>query len=305
MVGEVPPGATRLGLLACVEGSDCVAEARWYAEHPLAASLPTLFFAEALADPGDVVAQGQQTRRAFESALAAARAELEAGRDAQAALARAEAAMREATGELAQQSLFDLYFLRGVEAQRRGAPESTAWFARAAGVAWTQAVVLPLSDPQAVLGWKDGQHAALHARRSRLRLDAPPPGAHWAIDGVDLGDQAVDVQVFPGPHRLTATAPRGARTLVYLLTMAADSEYHAGANFPPEVDLSTVHAAIAAAVAGAPLDAGTRAALDAWASQRGLTELVVAWVDGEPRRLCLLRLAPGSAPRREGCGDPG
>lgn len=302
MVGEVPPGATRLGLLACHEESDCVEEARWYADHPLAASLPTLFFAEALADPGDVHARVLETRATFEWAVGEARGRVIAGQPADAALRVADAALLACTGVIAQQPLFDLYFLHGAEAQRAGSAEATAWFSRAAAVAWTQEVKLPVDDWRLVDGWKAGQHAALHARRAKLSLEAPPEGATWAIDGVDLGAGARAIEVFPGPHRLTATIPGRARTFVQMLTVAAGENRLLVASFPPEVNLATVHGAVAAAVVGTPLDPGTRAALDAWATQRGLAELVVVWIDGNPRRLCTLALPVGAEPRLDGCG---
>ncbi len=302
MVGEVPPGATRLGLLACVEGSDCVEEARWYADHPLAANLPTLFFTEALADPGDVQARVLETRATFEWAVGEVRDRVRAGKPADAALRVADAALLACTGVIAQQALFDLYFLHGAEAQRAGSAESTAWFARAAAVAWTQDVALPVDDWRLVEGWKAGQHAALHARRSKLTLAEAPEGATWAIDGIDLGAGAREIEVFPGPHRLTASIPGRARTFVQMMTVGAGESRAVSASFPPEVDLSTVHGTVAAAVAGTALDPGTRAALDAWASQRGLAELVVVWIDGNPRQLCTLALARGAEPRLEGCG---
>ncbi len=302
MVGEVPPGATRLGLLACPEASDCVEEARWYADHPLAASLPTLFFAEALADPGDVQARALETRATFEWAVAEARDRVRAGKPAADALRVAEGALIACTGVVAQQVLFDLYFLHGAEALRSGGADSTDWFTRAAAVAWTQQIVLPVDAWRVVDGWKAGQHAALHARRSKLTLVEAPEGATWAIDGVDLGAGARAIEVFPGPHRLTATIPGRARTFVQLVTLGAGENRSVAAAFPPEVDLSTVHGAVAATVSGTPLDADTRAALEAWASQRGLAELVVVWIDGDPRRLCTLALAPGTEPRLEGCG---
>ncbi|MBM3271566.1 MAG: hypothetical protein FJZ01_28355 [Candidatus Sericytochromatia bacterium] len=214
-----------------------------------------------------------------------------AGQSADAALRVADAALLACTGVIAQQPLFDLYFLHGAEAQRAGSNEATAWFAAAAAVAWTQDPKLPVDDWRLVDGWKAGQHAARHARRAKLTLDAPPEGATWAIDGVDLGPGARSIEVFPGPYRITATIPGRARTFVQLLSVVAGESRTLATAFPPEVDLATVHGAVVAAMIGTPLDPGTRAALDAWAAQRGLAELVVVWIKGNPRRLCTLELA--------------
>ncbi len=200
MVGEVVPGTARAGLLLCAPGSDCVAESRWYADHPLSSTLPTMFFSQALADAGDLYARELETRSVFKDALAEARATAAAEGDASAALSRADAALAAATGVIEHQPLFDLAYLHGVEALRRGDTGAQAWFSRAASVAWNREVTLPVVSPAITSAWQAGQHAVLHARRSTVQLAAPPEPATWAVDGVDLGTGEVKKQRLADGH---------------------------------------------------------------------------------------------------------
>lgn len=292
MVGEVGPGSPRVGLLLCAAESDCLAEARWFADHPVSSTLPTMFFTQALGDAGDLYARQLESRQAFRDAVTDARAAAAAEGDASGALQRADQALAAATGVIGHQLLFEHAFLHGVEALRRGERDAQAWFSRAASVAWTREVRLPVVSPAITSAWQAGQHAVLHARRATVRLAAAPEGAAWAVDGVDLGVGELRVEVFPGRHRFTATTER-ARTAVLLVDVPAGGTTELAALFPPEAEAATLHASVTTVFAGGPADPTVEAALGAWATQRGVGELVLLYVATGPQRLCALSLRPG------------
>jgi hypothetical protein len=295
MVGEVLPGTPRVALLLCAAGSDCVEEARWYADQPASMAAPTLFFAEALADPGDVWAKVLASRDTFDKALAAANEAVRSRRDALATLQSAEAALAEVTGVVPQQALFDLAYLHGADSLRQGRGDHRLWFAKAAAIAWNRSVTLPVEESDVTTAWKAGQHAVLHMQRTSLHLLPAPENAVWAINGVELGSGEIEVQIFPGTHRLTTAVPGRARVWVATLEAQAGQGVTAAANFPPEMGVDALHAAVGASFAGEPLSADAAATLSAWCGQRGIRELSLVWVAHGPDRLCHIDLRVANA----------
>ena len=70
MVGAIAPGTPVVGLLLCAPDSSCIEEGRWLAEHSTeAVAVPTMFFSEALSDPGDTYAADLGHRRSFDRCL--------------------------------------------------------------------------------------------------------------------------------------------------------------------------------------------------------------------------------------------
>jgi hypothetical protein len=291
IVGGVPPDADEVTLLLCAPASTCAEEARWIDER---AAGPVLLFVEALATAAEDHAVAAERRRRLDEALSRARAEYDAGRwvTADTALSDAEALLLDVPGPIPQQALFDLLFLRGATALARDNPQSPGWFAQAAAVAWNRTVALPVADGPVASAYHAAQHALLHAPTGTLALAAPPAGAVWALDGIELGAAAAEVQVFPGPHRLTASIPGKARSWVELVEVRPGARVPVEARFAPDLEAEAIAGAIRGVFAGGEVEGGAVDALSAWITQRGLDAVTLAWVDGTPFSTRQMRFDP-------------
>lgn len=299
MVGAIAPGTPVAGLLLCTEGSACIEEARWLAEHSTeSVSLPVMFFNEALSDPGDSHAAALGHRRAFDDALVVALAAWAAG-DLDRAAAQLDVADRELAAlilPVPQQSLFDLYFIRGGVASSRQEKAASLHFARAAAVAWNRTVTLPTPDGSVAKAYQEAQHRIMHASPGTLVLAAPPEGGVWNVDGVEIGAQAASLTVLPGAHRVIASIAGRARYWAATLSVDPGKSLSVAAAFPPELPIESLADRLREQIAGAPADPLATEVLQAWASQRRVGELRVFYVAGAPFSVTTLTVA-GSAAR--------
>lgn len=285
IVGGVLPGTPTVGLLLCGPDSPCIEEARWLDEHVAEAkALPVLFFAEALADSGDAFAVEIEGRKSLERAVGAARVAWDAGHVDEAAhqLDEAERALAALTGVVAQQTLFDLYFLRGAVAVMAEDKAAAGFLARAAAVAWNRTVLLPQDAGPVATAYRDAQHRIMHAKPGKIALTVAPAGAAWTLNGVEVG-LGGELTVLVGTHRVVAAVP--GKALAWVATIAVEPEQIVAveANFPPQLSADALGDAVRAAAAGAALDATAAVVLRAWREQRGITELRVYVVAGDPR----------------------
>ena len=293
MVGGVLPGTPAVGLLLCAPDSPCITEARWMDENVAEAkALPVLFFTEALADTGDSFVATTEDRKAFEVALAAARLAWETGRVDEAAhqLDEAERAVADLSGTIAQQPLFDLYFLRGAVAILAEDKAAASWLARAAAVAWNRTVVLPAQDGPVATAYRDAQHRIMHAKPGKITLAAAERGATWSLDGVEVGAQGGTFTVLPGTHRLVAYVPGKARAWVSTVDVQPEQLVTLVAAFPPEMAIDSLGDALRVAAAGAELDPLAALVLRVWRDERGVREVRVFYVSGSPLSHVVLRL---------------
>lgn len=293
IVGGVLPGTPTVGLLLCGPDSPCVEEARWLDEHVAEAkALPVLFFAEALGDSGDAFAVEIDGRKSLETAVGAARVAWDAGHVDEAAhqLDNAERALAALTGVVAQQTLFDLYFLRGAVAVMAEDPAAAGYLARAAAAAWNRTVILPQTEGPVATAYRDAQHRIMHAKPGKIALVAAPAGSVWSLNGVEVG-LGGELTVLSGTHRVVASVP--GRALAWVATVAVQPEQivTVEASFPPQLSADALGDAVrSAAASGAALDPLAASVLRAWQAQRGIRELRLFVVGGEPRTLTTLKL---------------
>ncbi len=291
MVGAIAPGTPVVGLLLCAPDSSCIEEGRWLAEHSTeAVAVPTMFFSEALSDPGDTYAADLGHRRSFDEAIAGALVAWQSG-DLATASARLDVAERELatlTQPAPQQSLFDLYFVRGGVAGLRQEKTAAVWFARAAAVAWNRSVTLPAAVGPSVAAYQAAQHRILHTKPGTLALASPPEGAVWNVDGVEIGAQAATLTVLAGTHRVIAAVPGRARAWATTVEVNPDQTMAFTAEFPPEMPTEALADLVRAQTAGAWTSAPAFAVLQAWARQRQVSELRLFYVSGAPYSLVTL-----------------
>lgn len=205
IVAAPPEGARSVVLLLCPDEATCSDETFWLTHHPELEKEPIVLVDVLLAQ--NAARQEDNTARAirFRNALEEAGTKLAAGDGSGAAFALdlAERALEGWTGTAATQELFDLHFLRGALAVRRGGTGAEA-FADAAAVAWNRSVRLPMDDPAVSAAWTRALAAAIATGTGRVRLEAGPPGTSYALDGVELGPGPLVVDAFGGTHRVTA-----------------------------------------------------------------------------------------------------
>lgn len=288
MVGGVVPGRPVVGLLLCAADSPCVEEARWMQENVAAAqAVPVMFFVEALADTGDAYARAVEDKSAFDNAIAAARAAWAAGHVEEAAhqLDLADAAMRRATLDLSQQSLFDLYFLRGAVAIMREDTSAAASLARAAAVAWNRSIELPASTGPVATAYRDAQHRVMHMKPGTLSLSALDAPARWTLNGVEIGSGPATLTVLTGTHRVVASLPGKARSSPFLVEVQPQETVPLAATFPAALSVDALADAVRARFDGTALDPAVVDALRSWSQTRGISSLHLYYVhDGTHQR---------------------
>lgn len=293
IVGGVLPGTATVGLLVCDPDSPCVEEARWLDEHVAEAkTLPVLFFAEALGDSGDAFAVEIERSKSLETAVGAARVAWDSGHvdTATHRLDEAERSLAALTGIVAQQTLFDLYYLRGaiaVMAEEKGGGE---YLAQAAATAWNRTVVLPQTDGPVATAYRDAQHRIMHVKPGKIALVAAPTGSVWSLNGVEVGVGG-ELTVLPGTHRVVAAVPGKALAWVTTVVVKPEQIVTVEASFPPQLSADALGDAVRlAAVSGTALEPLAAAVLRAWREQRGIATLRVYVVGGDPRTMTTLKV---------------
>ncbi len=296
VVSDVPPGETRVDLVVCHDDQPCAQMAYSIELLPGQAGRAILPLDQLLERDGGEWEDGESLGARFDAAMDRARAGWAAGRadDAARALDDAADALARWSGTADPQRLFDLAYLRGAVAIKRG-EDPEADFRQAAAVAWNRSVTLLVEDPAAkpyyaVLDRLVGEGTAT------LRFDEPPDGATWYLDGVELGARALEVQVFPGTHRVTASHAGKIRTWKRDVLVLAGRTRAVSAAFSPADDASWVRARIREAFATHTLPKEVKELLSAWCARKNVAvarlvtldeagKLVTATYDAQLRRL--------------------
>lgn len=201
------------GLLICGDPGACAADRAWLDE--IGGGGPggfqVLDFGGAFS-PG-AVPDGLSSLSAFRNGLSAVREAVAARRWAAAieAADAAEDALIQWKGPVEQKELWELYFLRGVAAMGLGRNQAQAYdFRQAAAIADGVPMPLPQLEPEVARAWLDEQRKMVVSSRGTLELGGGPPATRWSVDGRDV--QAGAIPLFPGNHRVTATAPGAIRS---------------------------------------------------------------------------------------------
>ena len=208
IVGEPPAGAQTVTLLLCPDPATCADETFWLTHLPEFEKAPIVLVENLLAM--NAARQENNTGRGiqFRDALLVARAAVTA-RDWSAAtfaLDETERALAGWTGNPTNQELFDVHYLRAVVALARRFDAADS-LAAAAAVAWNRSVNLPVPDEATATAYYAALEVVIHAGTGSLHLDAGPVGTVYFLDGIELGPGPLDLQAFPGTHRLTAFHP--------------------------------------------------------------------------------------------------
>lgn len=205
VVTEPPEGATRVALVLCADEERCDEELYEATQLVALADEPIMRVDTLLAQRAALRAEADTVADRYAAALERARAAAAAGEwtTADYALTDASRVLGEWTGTPPHQALFDHAWLQGLVARGRGLDAAEA-FRDAAAIAWNRTVTFPVADEPAIDAYYAQLADLVAAGTGRLVLEPLAEGATWQLDGVELGPGPLEVEVFPGPHRLTA-----------------------------------------------------------------------------------------------------
>lgn len=276
-VFAAPP--VQRGLLICPDPTTCATDGAWVETlgDGGRGGFAVLDFEEVITV--GAVPDGLPQREAYEEALADARQAIEKGRwlAAQDATSAGIAAVAGWRGPVKTQELFELHFLRGVAATEQGRDASGVYsFRQAAAIADDSDLPHPAVSSAVRQAWLDEQRKLAIAGKGSLELSGGPEGTHWTVNGRSV--PAGSVELWPGNHRVTATAPGHVRS------WKADVPVLPERTSAIEPDFATYDEA--AAVFGALQDAA--ATLDA---PEPVEDLLIAWcIEHEVDELRLMRV---------------
>lgn len=267
------------GLLICPDPQTCEEDAAWL--RTLGGGGRGGF---AVLDFEQVVAAGAvpddlPARDDYQAALARAREALERGRWGAVLDASNEgiAALGRWRGPVKTQELFDLFFLRGVAAVELGRDQSWSWsFQQAAAVADGQALPTPNASTAARQAWLDEQRKLTVGGRGTLELSGGPPGTHFSVNGrtVQVGPSGTaTVNLWPGNHRVTATAPGQIRSWTVEVPVLAERTSAVQPDFTTYDEAATVLAALQQAVLTLQAPEPVADLLVAWCVRNQVQEL--------------------------------
>ncbi len=269
-------------LVLCPRDDSCAEELAWLDAQPALDDAPLQLAEGVLELDTGGWEDGEPLGEVFEEALIRAREALAKRHweTADGALLDAERALEHWAGSARTQALVDLWVLRGMVRLHQDRQRSAeASFQRAAAIAWNRSVVLPVDDEWVVQAWYDAQQAVLVQPTGRLRLSGSAPGTRLQLNGIDLGEPPLEVDVFPGQHRLTATTPgqglEWKRELMVLpgqTTTAVTSFGHSG-------DPRWVTRQLEEAMAGTPVPSEVLDLLSDWAGRHGLFSVRVVMAE--------------------------
>jgi len=265
-----PPGATELTLQVC--HSACDDEAWWLGVQPAWEDEPILL-AQALAYEQAALLVERRQLQVFEGALARGEAAFAAGDLDEAAfeLGYALDALERSTATASNAAHARLYLTLAATRQELG-PRFAApdLYRAAAALAWTQ----PLDVPEALVPYRQAYDDALVSLLAeRLATVSLEGDAVYALDGVLLGPGPVQVRVFPGPHRLTATEPVSGRQWREHVEVGPGQAVTARARFVPSEDGDWLNAELAALFTEGRMSTEAADLLTAWARAHHLREL--------------------------------
>lgn len=298
VVSDVPAGETSIDLLVCPTDEPCAQLGYELEQLPGMRDRPILPFDQLLERDGGEWEDGELLSARFDAAMDRARAAWTAGRveDAGRALEDAHAALERWSGTADAQRLFDLAYLQGAVAVKRGDdPESD--FRQAAAVAWNRTVTLAVEDPAA-----KPYYAVLDRMVSEgtgtVRLAEPPNGGTWFFDGVEVGSSPAELTVFPGVHRITAQAEGMLRTWKKDVQVLAGRRKDVSAAFTPTDDAGWVRAQVREAFETKSLPKEVKELVSTWCARKSVARLrFVRVVEGRMEAMtyepALRRLGPG------------
>jgi hypothetical protein len=272
-------GAT---LVLCPRDETCAEELMWLDAQP-ALDGPPLQLAEAVLelDSGGWE-DGEPLGAVFEEALERARASLERRHweTADGALQDAERALERWSGLADNQALVDLWLLRGLVRLHQQRDRSAAiCFQRAAALAWNRSVTLPSEEPRLAEAWQQAQLELLARPTGRLRLSGSGGGTVLHLDGIALGAPPLEVEVFEGVHRLTATAASGDRSWKRTVTVKAGQTTTAVVLLSQGGGARWAVERLEAALRGEPAPAEVLDLLSDWAGRHGLQWIRIAMAE--------------------------
>lgn len=295
VVTDVPPGETRIDLVVCPDDDPCARMA--YDLELIEPARVQLPFDLLLERDGGEWEDGELLSARFDAAMGRARAAWAAGRidEADRALGDARRALASWSGTADPQRLFDLAFLDGAVAVRRGEdPEPD--FRQAAAVAWNRTVTLPVDEPAAPAYYAVLDRLVKEGTGT-LRLATAPGGGTWFLDGVDVGGGPAVLTVFPGTHRVTMQAPSTLRTWRKDVVVGAGRPVDVSATLGQADDAAWVRAQVRAAFDSHTLPKEVRDLVSGWCARKGVSHVrFVRLRDGRPEALAysptLRRLEP-------------
>ena len=271
IVGEPPEGARTVTLLLCPEPATCSDETFWLTHLPDLEQTPIVLVDNLLAM--NAARQANNTGRSiqFRDALLAARGAVTAQDWSAAtfALDEVERALDGWTGSPTNQELFDIHYLRAVIAQARHIDAADSLSA-AAAVAWNRTVTLPVPDEATATAYYAALADVIHGGTGSLHLDAGPVGTVYFLDGIELGPGPLDLQAFPGAHRLTAFHPSSTQEWRATVTLQAGRTVRARARLSLAEDEAWVTAALNRALEDRQVDPEIGDLLRGWCERFGL-----------------------------------
>ena len=220
------------------------------------------------------VPDGLADRDAWQEALGQARTALEKGRWAavQESTGVAMAALGRWRGPVKTQELFDLYYMRGVAGAELGKDASQAYaFRQAAAVADGQDLPRPAASTAVQQAWLDEQRKLVVGGKGQLELSGGPEGTRWMVDGRTVGSGVIDL--WPGNHRVTATAPGHVRSWTAEVPVLAERNSAVQPDFATYDEAAAVFTALEQAVATLEAPEPVKDLLVAWCGVNGVEEL--------------------------------
>lgn len=258
----------------------------FYVEHEAALqALPIILVDAMLAVDAASVAEGEADAHTFVAAMGDARASIAASRweMADSALGDASRALASWRGTPSNQQLFDLWYLQGVTSLER-AGASAEDFRAAAAVAWNRSVQLPVDGERYTKSYYSAVSQLVKEAPGTLSIAASGGTPTYFLDGIELGQAPIQVVVFAGVHRLTATDGRRSLDWRRMITVHSRETTTARARFPGGSDPERIAGELGRAVTSRQLSDDVAELLAAWAERTGVRTIRVLRLDEGRRR---------------------
>ena len=275
---EPPPGAHHVALLVC-EDVDLCAEEMWVVEALEEFRDTPLLLVDAILQRQDGTWDGgEKLTGLFSTALEAAKTAYAEQKwaVAEAALDDAEDALHRWQGSPENQAIFELHFMRGAVRQARGPTYGHELsFGQAAAASWNRTVHFPPVAEVSIASYYESLSALISEGVGRVHLDEGLPGTVYALDGVPLGEGPVEVSVFPGEHRVSATQAITGFGWVGQLQVLPRRTATAAARFERVGDVAQVNAELGRAFQSRTLPNPLAVALSEWCARYAVTEVTI------------------------------
>ena len=302
---EVP---AQQGLLLCPDPRTCEEDRSWVQQ--VGGGGPGGFavvdFEQGFAPDG--VSDSVADREAFQAALADAREAADANHwgNALDAANRGLAALGRWRGAVKTQELFDLYVLRGIAGSELGRDASYAYsFRQALAVADGRKLPAPAMPTATQERWLDEERKLTVGGRGSLLLQGGPAGTRWMIDGSSV--ESGLHELWPGNHRVTATAPGVVRSWTAEVPVLPDRTSEVAPAISNVDEAAWVLAALQDAVATLDAPDDVKDLLVAWCRVHDIDELRLMKVEEVVQTLppapLELSAAPGDRPAAA-AGEP-